>query len=125
MSQKAFINFFKQEEESFPRLREYFKILNCKNDEGKEYEVCPFYKHIRCSILHQAETTGGYRIVRDKSNLFDENQIGKSIEADKFLDAMSKCLDKYLAKLKLSSIDSDVWQKAMKKVAFICDNCRA
>jgi len=30
-----------------------------------------FYKNVRCGILHQAETTGGWRIRRDKSCLFD------------------------------------------------------
>jgi hypothetical protein len=45
-----------------------------------------FYTHIRCGILHQAETTGGWRIRRDGGPLFDPAAL--TIDADRFLDAL-------------------------------------
>lgn len=33
-----------------------------------------FYKHIRCGILHQGETTGGWTINREKSKLLDKGK---------------------------------------------------
>ena len=95
-----------------------------KNGKGEKFEVCTFYKHIRCGVLHQAETTGGYRIVRDKSHLFDEDKNGKSINADKFVKALGHCLNEYFKNLSSDPIDSDIWKNTVKKITHICDNCR-
>jgi len=116
-STESFKSFFKREKEFFPKFEECFPKY-ADNRAKKEN----FYSNIRCAILHQAETTGGYRIVRDKSPLFDKNE--KTINADKFVEALEKCLDKYFKDLRSSSIDSLHWKNAIKKITFICDNCR-
>lgn len=120
-SEKAFIKFFKGHENFFPGLRNCFPIKQEKNKKGKTKETCTFYKAIRCGILHQAETTDGYRILRDKSDLFDKG--GKSINANKFLEAMEKCVSKYVNTLCESKPNTDVWKYAIRKVRFICANC--
>ena len=53
-----------------------------------------FYTHVRCGILHQAETTGGWRIRRDSSALFDPTAL--TVNADRFLDALEQALGSFL-----------------------------
>jgi hypothetical protein len=80
-----------------------------------------FYAHIRCGILRQAETGGGYRILRD-GPLFDVGE--KAINADYFVKALRKSLDRYVAALRRSESDSTLWRNAQKKVGFISQNCQ-
>ncbi len=79
-----------------------------------------FYKHIRCGILHQAEITGGYRIVRDAKV---ELLANRAINANMFVKALTTCLDGYLSELKEKAFEDDIWVKAEKKILFICNNC--
>src|ERR1017187_4566656 len=114
----------KNNEEFFPDFRDCFPMRPVVNGKGETIEKCTFFKHIRCGILHQAETTGGYRILRDKSHLFDEDKNGKSINADKFVKALGHFLNEYFKNLSSDPIDSDIWKNAVKKITHICDNCR-
>jgi hypothetical protein len=114
-SQKSFIKFFEREKDLFPKYAECFpKFADTKAKKEN------FYSNIRCSILHQAETTGGYSILRDKSPLFDENE--KTINANKFVDVMICCINKYINNLHAEPIGSYPWNMAIKKVTHICDN---
>lgn len=79
-----------------------------------------FYKHIRCGILHQAETTGGWRI-RRTGVLF--NQTDKTINATQFHNKLEKCLDEYCQALRTASWDEEVWKNLRKKMNAICKNC--
>jgi hypothetical protein len=79
-----------------------------------------FYNNVRCGILHQAETTGGWRIKRE-GTLFDS--ASKIINATKFLKELAKCLENYCDELKKSHWNSDLWQKVRKKMNAICANC--
>jgi hypothetical protein len=103
---KSFGEFFKREKEFFP---------------GFAADKDNFYTNIRCGILHQAETKGGYRILRD-GLLFDAKE--KIINANKFLKALERCLDHYVNNLRASKRNSGLWMNAIKKVGFICDNCQ-
>ena len=118
-SEAAFIRFFEANEEFFPALRETFHLKSVLKG-GKTIRKCAFYKHIRCGILHQAETTGRYSIVRDESPLFDPS--GKSINANKFLQAVENCLNKYIAILRAEKITSELWEATGFKLKHICDN---
>ncbi len=82
-----------------------------------------FYKHVRCGILHQAETTGGWTVHRGKDGplLFDPN--GPSINATKFHDALAFEVAHYANLLEKSDWNSERWQKFRKKMAAICKNC--
>lgn len=80
-----------------------------------------FYTNVRCGILHQAETTGGWRILR-KGPLFDLDK--KIINATKFHSELSKYLQSYYDELKKSNWDDKVWQNLIKKMNAVIQNCK-
>ncbi len=104
-SKITFEEFFENQHENFPGLAEI----------GSE-----FYEDIRCGILHQAETTKGWRILRKGPLL---NKEGKSINALAFIRALNTALNDYIDELKHSEFDTDIWKKALIKLEFICKNC--
>jgi len=79
-----------------------------------------FFGNVRCGILHQAETTAGWRIVR-RGDLFDGN---RTINADKFIRALQKVLNAYCDELKRINWGDKRWNAARRKLNNICDNCR-
>jgi hypothetical protein len=105
---EAFKKFFEDEKVLFPDCAAHAKT---------------FYNKIRCGILHQAETKGGYRILFNDGHLFDAEE--KTINATAFFGAMEKCLDKYLGRLRDSESNQPLWTNAVKKLHFICYNCQA
>ena len=56
-----------------------------------------FYKHVRCGILHQSETTRGWKIRRSGS-LLDASTL--TINATMFQTTLRKVLEEYTRKLK-------------------------
>ena len=79
-----------------------------------------FYTHVRCGILHQAETTGGWKI-RRKGILFDSNTL--TINASKFHEELGRCLDAYCYALEHEPLDSQLWIAFRRKMEAICANC--
>ena len=77
-----------------------------------------FYANIRCAILHQGETTGGWHIRRDLAVLFDAETL--TIDATRFLNALDGCLAEYCEKLKASEWNSDAWTQLRKKMKEVC-----
>lgn len=82
-----------------------------------------FNRHVRNGLLHQAETTGGWRIRRDRSKLFDPHT--KTIEADRFRAALGRALSAYRDELGASPWDSRLWNNFRAKVDAICRNAGA
>ena len=80
-----------------------------------------FYKGVRSGILHQAETTKGWRIQR-KGCLY--NQKDKIINATQFQNELECALRIYCEELKTSDWDADVWCKLRKKMDSVIDHCR-
>lgn len=81
-----------------------------------------FYSNIRCGILHQGETKGGWKITRKKdAPLF--NRVEKTINAAKFFKELRKSLEAYRDLLKTADWDSKVWVNCRKKIYFIIENC--
>lgn len=80
-----------------------------------------FYLHIRCGILHQAETTGGWRIRRD-GRVFQEDT--KTINAKLFHDQVEKALNSYCNDLAGAAWDSTLWGNFRKKMKAVCENCK-
>jgi hypothetical protein len=78
-----------------------------------------FYRHIRCSILHQAETTDGWRIWR-RGQLFDAKQ--KTVNATAFLNALRSVLCSYCKQLENEPWNSEIWKSFRKKMATVCRN---
>lgn len=98
---KCFQSFFSREAQLFP---------------GFDGEV--FYTHIRCGILHQAETTGGWKI-RRRGALLEK----KTINSFRFLKAMEGCLNRFCKDLHSLDWKDALWVNVRKKVSFIIKNC--
>ncbi len=79
-----------------------------------------FYKHVRCGILHQAETTGGWKITRKGLLLFEP--LTKTIDATLFHNEMVRCLDSYCSALEYEGLDSELWSALKNKMEAICKN---
>lgn len=80
-----------------------------------------FYKHVRCGILHQAETTGGWHIQR-KGTLFDEATL--TLNATVFHRKLQRDIEDYAALLRSESWDSERWLNFRKKMKAVCNNCQ-
>jgi hypothetical protein len=80
----------------------------------------PFWKDVRCGILHQAETRAGWMIER-QGPLFDFKD--RIVNATAFLRALDKVLKNYCTSLEHADWDSDLWKNCRKKMKAICDNC--
>ncbi len=92
-------------------------------DELKEFRGMEedFYFHIRCGILHQAETRNGWKIRRRGPLLKKET---RTINATEFLNQLEKYLISYSEKLENSDNTADIWKKFEKKMAAIIENCQ-
>jgi hypothetical protein len=79
-----------------------------------------FWKHVRCGILHQGESTGGWRIKRS-GPLFDENDL--LVNATKFHRSVSGALDNYRAELIRCDWNSERWCNFRIKMNATIKNC--
>lgn len=80
-----------------------------------------FYIHVRCGILHQGETTGGWKISREGKTLFESASL--VVDSIKFAEALKSCLDEYINNLKSAEWDSDLWDNFRVKMRKIISNC--
>ena len=78
-----------------------------------------FYRNVRCGILHQAETTGGWKLLR-KGVLFDSTSM--TINATEFHKQMRFCLNHYCATLNKEDWTSELWENLRSKMKRSCDN---
>lgn len=79
-----------------------------------------FYKNIRCGILHQGETTGGWKIRRNGKT--DSNT--KIINANSFSRELRKSLREYCKNLKDAEWDDEIWDNCRIKMCAIIKNCQ-
>jgi len=80
-----------------------------------------FYANIRCGILHQAETTNAWRILRDDSPILNKDE--RTINSKKFVNALGGALDNYIEQLKANDFNSAIWKNVLLKLDDICENC--
>lgn len=80
-----------------------------------------FYVNVRCGILHQGETTGGWTINRKGTNMFDETAL--TVDSVTFLKELETSLEKYSNDLKLANWDSELWDNFRTKMRKIISNC--
>jgi hypothetical protein len=113
-------SFYKGWETTLDKGEKTFNSFFHKSKSLKQFEGIGFYKYIRCGILHQAETTGGFKISR-KGALFDKNQ--KKINADKFHGELKNSLQEYIDKLKNAEWDGEIWDNLRRKMRFIIKHC--
>jgi hypothetical protein len=81
-----------------------------------------FYKGVRCGILHQAETTLGWRIRRDGELLKIDGAI-RTVNAKTFVTALKCALDDYRDQLMAGQWDDKLWKSLRVKMERICANC--
>ena len=79
-----------------------------------------FYSHVRCGILHQGETTGGW-LIRRGGHLFDSSS--KTINATKFLNTLKSSLNNYCNDLKGAEWNDALWKNLRRKIDAIVKNC--
>jgi hypothetical protein len=77
-----------------------------------------FYKHVRCGILHQGETTDGWTIHRNGPLL-----KGKSINATELHKVVACSLKEHAAFLKIEDQTSERWRNFKTKMKHVCENC--
>ena len=106
---KAFNGFFKRCKENGLKLGEFAAISK------------DFYEGVRCGILHQGETTNGWRI-RRKGPLYDPS--AKIINATAFHNELENALKRYLSALEESDWESKIWQNLRRKMKHVIANCQ-
>jgi hypothetical protein len=80
-----------------------------------------FYRHVRCGILHQAETTAGWRVRRD-GPLF--NQACMTINAKALVEALQAELSRFYDELEELPWESPQWARVIAKMDSIVENSR-
>lgn len=103
-SELAFCNFF-DHEDGFSAFRGFSS---------------PFYVNVRCGILHQGETTGGWKIRRTKE-LFDSAAL--TVNAAKFHDELRNSLEAYISEISTSDANAEIWKNCLKKLRNLIKNC--
>lgn len=81
-----------------------------------------FYEHVRCGILHQAETSGGWRIDRS-SPLFSLSGGVSRLSASEFGKRLRVVLGRYADDLAKAEWKDPIWKKTRKKLRYICRSC--
>lgn len=114
-------------------FRNFFKRKNNRSLSDFAYHAKDFYYNIRCGILHQAETTNGWRLNKiDKKDMKIKDEKDKEIIVDfkkriiyglQFYKALKICLDNYMEDLRNSKYEENNWPNAIKKLKYICNNC--
>jgi hypothetical protein len=83
-----------------------------------------FYKNVRCGILHQAETTGAWKITRKQTaQLFDPNSL--TVNATRFMRTLRLVIDEFCDQLKAADWDSGEWKRVRVKLKALCESCRS
>jgi hypothetical protein len=79
-----------------------------------------FYTNVRCGILHQGETKGGWMIGKT-GPLFDSHSL--KLNADLFHAEVKSAMVVYADQLKVSGWNDDIWIKFRLKMSAILANC--
>jgi hypothetical protein len=82
-----------------------------------------FWKNVRCGILHQGETTGGWQITRVKGKPLFDPGIHNIVQATKFHALLAKVIDKYRDDLNANLLTSEIWKHFLTKMKATIDNC--
>jgi hypothetical protein len=80
-----------------------------------------FYKCVRCGILHQGETTGGWRIRRE-GDFFDVPNL--KINANKFLVVVRRAIGVHAVRLRKADWDDEIWKNFRVKMNAIIEHCK-
>ena len=98
-----------------------FNKANEYNNDLKEFVNEPFYKNVRCALLHQGETYNKFKIRRDGILYDKENKI---INAKLFCDSLNQFLISYEKELCAEKWDGALWDNCRLKLRYIIQNSR-
>jgi len=101
------------------RSRESFRIFFEEANRLAAFRETEFFKRVRCGILHQGESTGGWTVGRT-GVMFDGN---KRINATKFHNRISATIREYVRDLRHPPAGSSVRSNFDKKMKAIIKNC--
>jgi hypothetical protein len=79
-----------------------------------------FYRDVRCGILHQGETTGGWRVLR-KGPMFEPE--GPTVNASRFLNEVAAAVREYAKCLRSSDWESGLWANFKHKMDATIKHC--
>ncbi len=82
-----------------------------------------FYRGVRCGILHQGETTMGWKIRRDGQLLAIDDSGRRTIDAVVFVHKLQHAVDAYCDELKSAAWRGEIWVHCRRKMETICLNC--
>ncbi len=104
------------------KSREIFQRFFDQTDEFASFRPLrnEFYKDVRCGILHQSETTRGWKIRRSGPLL---NVSTLAINATKFQATLRKVLEGYTRKLEQTDFSEKLWTNCKIKLNSIIANC--
>jgi hypothetical protein len=81
-----------------------------------------FFEDVRCGLLHQAQTKGGWLISR-RGKYLDVSPT-PSINRDEFSERLEECFEDYLKELEADqNWNSDIWKAVRKKVYWLAHSC--
>ena len=78
-----------------------------------------FYKHIRCGILHQGETTGQWRLAQ-VGPLLEHLEETRWVNAREFADRVHRSLQQYCKQLEAAQAKEPIWINAFAKLKSVC-----
>lgn len=84
-----------------------------------------FYSHVRCGLLHQAQTKGATIIRADRNTMVEQIRRGSKdgiiVDRVRFILALKKEIDDYIRNLKSkSSINTAARENFVRKMWYIC-----
>lgn len=96
-------------------------------DHAKEFQEFnglskEFYKHVRCGILHQGETTGGW-LIRRTGNLLEKDKNSYAVNATRFHRRLRREIKSYCDELKKKGITHSDWLNYFRKIDAVIKNC--
>lgn len=102
--------------------KKVFQYAEDNNNSLADVKNQAIYKHIRCGLLHQGETTGQFKITREKGNkLFDGD---KTINAYLFHKELVQLLRSYRDELVTAEYTGSLWDNCRRKIRYIINNSK-
>ncbi len=101
-------------------FRSFFQVHNEFADLSPV--AAELFKHVRCGILHQAETTGNWTVNRS-SVLFSRSGNRRRLSASEFGKRLRRVLTKYTNDMANMDWRDKAWRNVRKKFRAICREC--
>jgi hypothetical protein len=113
----------------YPRVQKSKMIPKNEARDGREVFVCffcenanffpgvdgdTFYREIRNGLLHQAQTTGGWRIKKDQKVLW--NVKDSIIDRNRFATQLQSCFDYYLRQIRNAKRNQPIYSNFERKI---------